>query len=944
MRRIKRRKLAFGGGDGNPPIRVTNPNDPRLSRYQDSLSIYNYGKAGAKDLMSMDEMGNVSDFVRRDAARYPTPAFDRLARYNGNYPEPTDTVSRRMGFVRNRPLNDRNHDLAGEDYMPNMVDQIQFKKPVQPYYYSPDKPIPDPKRSNPGGMANTESRGAIPETGLSSSLAAQQQKTLFSYSGMDRSTGQQRSVYFPDISSWRDFTEKQGYTDRETINNDKEAHATGYFKYGGDMKYTDRYGNKINLKGSPRRKVYKKMFAGGNPDEDTSGMDAYSGSGVPVFTPTGSAASPYNWTPDSPTGGGSGTGGSAWSKVFSNAGEVLPYASNIANSFRRPPMPFQPQLVNPQQLSPINLSNARNTISRSVRAQDLNADRALNSNAAVAARSANLAKEMEGTSQVSEQEAFLNSRQKAEQAGMNLNVDTMNATAMNRYRESLVDRNIAQQREQSQNLSNASDKMVGQINERRKAQLDLQKMNTLSQMWQSSGVYDRMLGKMKDRGITDPTGILRQMGMEQDGNSTNAYGGTLKRRGRVKAFPQMASGGSIPYTKGTDLPFEDWYRNNTPEGLAGQDLSQVDRDYYSVYKTGKSGTYRGAMGVVGADPMSIRRPTMHPSYMDAGGVIGGGPAITQASIRASMDSGRDDITTMDQINRILTGTVRGLPRFGDDRDQLTTQAYLFRQQNGNASLPADQIIHNFYGRPNTGSPVDMMRARYNTIGYGPNAVYNSAPEGGYNHTPVSGLIAARAFGGFVSSGTKPFPMRMGRATGSGYISPFGGGVKGRMDLGAGIPNGRFSLIKAQTKGTKLAGFAYGGLTTDYPMDTPDDMMSNGHYSIGGVIGKPGYMDYPVRPGGIRKLDFAGIEHMAAGGWPMGHIPAGAFQEDNINGPRPKPGPDDVTIGMDILRKGGWIKRAVNPAHKGFCTPISKSTCTGRRKAFAMTMKKHHGFH
>jgi len=42
--------------------------------------------------------------------------------------------------------------------------------------------------------------------------------------------------------------------------------------------------------------------------------------------------------------------------------------------------------------------------------------------------------------------------------------------------------------------------------------------------------------------------------------------------------------------------------------------------------------------------------------------------------------------------------------------------------------------------------------------------------------------------------------------------------------------------------------------------------------------------------------------------------------------------------------GNWIKGAVNPAHKGYCTPMTKSTCTPRRKAFAETMKKHHGFH
>jgi hypothetical protein len=40
----------------------------------------------------------------------------------------------------------------------------------------------------------------------------------------------------------------------------------------------------------------------------------------------------------------------------------------------------------------------------------------------------------------------------------------------------------------------------------------------------------------------------------------------------------------------------------------------------------------------------------------------------------------------------------------------------------------------------------------------------------------------------------------------------------------------------------------------------------------------------------------------------------------------------------------WIQKAVNPDHKGYCTPMSKSTCTPRRKALAMRFKKgdiHH---
>lgn len=40
----------------------------------------------------------------------------------------------------------------------------------------------------------------------------------------------------------------------------------------------------------------------------------------------------------------------------------------------------------------------------------------------------------------------------------------------------------------------------------------------------------------------------------------------------------------------------------------------------------------------------------------------------------------------------------------------------------------------------------------------------------------------------------------------------------------------------------------------------------------------------------------------------------------------------------------WIQKAVNPKHKGYCTPMTKPTCTPRRKALARTFKKHHGFH
>jgi len=40
----------------------------------------------------------------------------------------------------------------------------------------------------------------------------------------------------------------------------------------------------------------------------------------------------------------------------------------------------------------------------------------------------------------------------------------------------------------------------------------------------------------------------------------------------------------------------------------------------------------------------------------------------------------------------------------------------------------------------------------------------------------------------------------------------------------------------------------------------------------------------------------------------------------------------------------WIQKAVNPEHEGYCTPMTKSTCTPRRKALAKRFKKGGDLH
>lgn len=43
--------------------------------------------------------------------------------------------------------------------------------------------------------------------------------------------------------------------------------------------------------------------------------------------------------------------------------------------------------------------------------------------------------------------------------------------------------------------------------------------------------------------------------------------------------------------------------------------------------------------------------------------------------------------------------------------------------------------------------------------------------------------------------------------------------------------------------------------------------------------------------------------------------------------------------VKVLSEKKWIQNAINPEHEGYCTPMSKSTCTPKRKALAKRFKK-----
>lgn len=48
--------------------------------------------------------------------------------------------------------------------------------------------------------------------------------------------------------------------------------------------------------------------------------------------------------------------------------------------------------------------------------------------------------------------------------------------------------------------------------------------------------------------------------------------------------------------------------------------------------------------------------------------------------------------------------------------------------------------------------------------------------------------------------------------------------------------------------------------------------------------------------------------------------------------------DRVSPSIEDAKTKKWIQKAVNPKHKGYCTPMTKKTCTPRRKALAKRFK------
>lgn len=113
--------------------------------------------------------------------------------------------------------------------------------------------------------------------------------------------------------------------------------------------------------------------------------------------------------------------------------------------------------------------------------------------------------------------------------------------------------------------------------------------------------------------------------------------------------------------------------------------------------------------------------------------------------------------------------------------------------------------------------------------------------------------------------------------------------------------------------------------------TSSDKMQKGGSTV--TVTKPSYNDpYPKK---LRELKAAEAKLKRDTAIKMAKAKRQRDKEENML----------LKEKLSNKKKGGstgdkkWIQKAINPAHKGYCTPMTKPTCTPKRKALAKTLKK-----
>lgn len=243
----------------------------------------------------------------------------------------------------------------------------------------------------------------------------------------------------------------------------------------------------------------------------------------------------------------------------------------------------------------------------------------------------------------------------------------------------------------------------------------------------------------------------------------------------------------------------------------------------------------------------------------------------------------------------------------------------------------DNAVNMLFEDQQSQKPVEKAKTKYPTGGELPTGweFVNDTPSSRPGYRTKS----------FVNRGALPEPEYPGQVTREDYLKNTGAFTQSKLDFPLNQARTAFESnpnVKSVTLGRERQSVE-GLVNPSYPLTSRTEEYRDLDYSVGPHL-----------------FNIKGVTPFIKTNVPAFRNPDNTivprtnfFSQDNQslaklnNMELPKKGQSYVST---YAKGGHWIQGAINPAHKGYCTPMTKSTCTGRRRALAMTFKKHHGFH
>lgn len=318
----------------------------------------------------------------------------------------------------------------------------------------------------------------------------------FTDSANNKSIANKQSLYIDPYSSFTSpYTgnkkEYGGSIRRMDIGGEKYPYSprTGEYTPNQSSDYTDPTYNNTPM--SSRFSLIKPAF---NSKSITSDARDYVG-GKPIVPPTQQSISDkiVAKNPNPKVGSIARTENPTQSN---NIDDLLPYASNLVNSFRRLPNPIAPPTESPINPALVNYDADRGVLDRDYRSFGKETDyRVSNPAVAQAIKATAYGKKIQGENQLAQQEGNTNAFIKNQTAQANQQVIARSIERTREFNNENISRNTDQQRLQSENLANFSDKE--QLQRRDKAQMDLEgrKLAIQAKYFRDSGIKGGIEGR-----------------------------------------------------------------------------------------------------------------------------------------------------------------------------------------------------------------------------------------------------------------------------------------------------------------------------------------------------------------------------------------------------------------------------------------------------------------